>query len=133
MAVGISTAAVAVIARKIFPDLPWAAAIALGALLAPPDAVAALAVLRQVNPPHPIRKILEGESLLNDASSIIVFRFALAAIISGQFVFADAALDFVLVIVMGVIIGIARAADRKDRPWAEAHLDQAKPEFWTAG
>jgi NhaP-type Na+/H+ or K+/H+ antiporter len=69
-AVGLTTAAVAVTTRQLLADMPWAAAIALGALLAPPDAVAALAVLRQVKPPRRIRTILEGESLLNDASAL---------------------------------------------------------------
>jgi NhaP-type Na+/H+ or K+/H+ antiporter len=53
--------------------MPWAAAIALGAVLAPPDAVAATAVLRQLRPPHRILTILEGESLLNDASALLIF------------------------------------------------------------
>src|SRR3954470_18576343 len=59
-AAGLTTVIVALVARAIFPDFPWGAAIALGALLAPPDAVAALAVLKQVDPPHRIRMVLEG-------------------------------------------------------------------------
>ena len=70
MAVGLTT--VAVTARWFLPDMPWAAAVALGALLAPPDSVAAFAVMRQVSPPHRIRTVLEGESPLNDASSVII-------------------------------------------------------------
>src|SRR4051794_4587135 len=61
VAVILPTVAVAVAARALFSDMPWAAAVALGAMLAPPDAVAALAVLRQVDPPHRMRVILEGE------------------------------------------------------------------------
>src|SRR5258706_3541578 len=67
-AVGLTTVAVAVVARTLMPAMPWAPAIALGAVVAPPDAPAATAVLRQLRPPHRIRTILEGESLLNDAS-----------------------------------------------------------------
>ena len=56
--------------------MPWAAAIALGAIVSPPDAAAATAVLRQLHPPHRILKILEGESLLNDASALLIYRLA---------------------------------------------------------
>src|ERR1700704_6407805 len=73
-AVGLTTAAVAVVAHALIPTLPWAAAIALGAVVAPPDAVAATAVLRQLRPPHRLLTILEGESLLNDASALLIFR-----------------------------------------------------------
>ena len=59
--------------------MPWAAAIALGAIVAPPDAAAAIAILRQVNLPHRILKILEGESLLNDASALLIYRVAVGA------------------------------------------------------
>ena len=60
--------------------MPWAAAIALGAIVAPPDAAAATAVLRQVNLPHRMLKILEGESLLNDASALLIYRLAVGAV-----------------------------------------------------
>ena len=68
VAVGITTAAVAFVAHTL-TGMPWAVAIALGAIVAPPDAAAATAVLRQVRMPHRILTILEGESLLNDASA----------------------------------------------------------------
>src|SRR6185295_9701609 len=74
VAVGITTAAVAVVAHWLRPDMPWAVAIALGAIVAPPDAAAATAILRQVNLPYRIQKILEGESLLNDASALLIYR-----------------------------------------------------------
>src|SRR6195256_6073910 len=63
-AVGLTTIAVAVVTRTLMPAMPWAPAIALGAVVAPPDAAAATAVLRQLRPPHRILTILEGESLL---------------------------------------------------------------------
>src|SRR6266704_3636366 len=78
-AVGLTTAAVAVVAHTLLPDMPWAAAIALGAIVAPPDAAAATAVLRQINLPYRILKILEGESLLNDASALLIYRVAVGA------------------------------------------------------
>ena len=60
--------------------MPWAAAIALGAIVAPPDAAAATAILRQVRIPHRLLKILEGESLLNDASALLIYRVAVGAV-----------------------------------------------------
>jgi Na+/H+ antiporter len=80
LAVGVTTAVVAVLARWLVPDMPWAAAIALGAIVAPPDAAAATAILRQVNLPYRILKILEGESLLNDASALLIYRVAVGAV-----------------------------------------------------
>jgi len=76
VAVGLTTTSVAVLAHWLMPDMPWAAAIALGAIVAPPDAAAATAILRQVNLPYRLLKILEGESLLNDASALLIYRVA---------------------------------------------------------
>ena len=79
VAVGVTTAIVAVLAHWLVPGMPWTAAIALGAIVAPPDAAAATAILRQVNLPYRILKILEGESLLNDASALLIYRVAVGA------------------------------------------------------
>jgi CPA1 family monovalent cation:H+ antiporter len=103
-AVALTTVAVALTARMLFPTIPWAAAFALGALLAPPDAVAALAVLRHVNPPHRIRMVLEGESLLNDASALLIYRLAVGAI-AGSFSFMDAVPMFAFVVFGSVVAG----------------------------
>ena len=70
-AVGLTTFAVGLVVRALVPAMPWAPAIALGAIVAPPDAAAATAVLRPLRPPHRLLTILEGESLLNDALSLI--------------------------------------------------------------
>jgi len=78
-AVALTIAVVALVARALVPQLPWAAAIALGAIVAPPDAAAATAVLRQLRPPYRLLVILEGESLFNDASALLVYRLAVAA------------------------------------------------------
>src|SRR6266702_4293628 len=85
VAVGLTVAAVAVVARWVVPQLPWSAAIALGAIVAPPDAAAATAVLRQLRPPHRVLVIIEGESLFNDASALLVYRLAVAAALTGSF------------------------------------------------
>ncbi len=85
IAVGLTVAAVAVAVRWVVPDMPWSVAIALGAIVAPPDAAAATAVLRQLKAPHRVFVILEGESLFNDASALLIYRLAVAATITGSF------------------------------------------------
>ncbi len=80
VAVGLTTAAVAAVAHWLMPDMPWAASVALGAIVAPPDAAAAVVILRQVRLPYRIVKILEGESLLNDASALLIYRVAVGAV-----------------------------------------------------
>jgi monovalent cation/hydrogen antiporter len=105
VAVGLTTITVAFTARQFFPDFPWAAAIAFGALLSPPDAVAALAIMRQVSPPHRIRKVLEGESLLNDASALLIYKLALGALVAGSFSISGSVPTFVLVAFGSVAIG----------------------------
>jgi Na+/H+ antiporter len=79
LVVGVTTAVVAVLAHWLVPAMPWSAAIALGAIVAPPDAAAATAILRQVNLPYRVLKVLEGESLLNDASALLIYRVAVGA------------------------------------------------------
>src|SRR5205085_2024058 len=69
----------------VVPDLGWAAAITLGAIVAPPDASAASAVLRRLQPPHRLLVILEGESLFNDAAALLIYRIAVGAAITGAF------------------------------------------------
>src|SRR5512142_708512 len=85
VSVVVTTVAVAVVARALVPAMPWAAAIALGAIVSPPDAAAATAVLRQLRPPHRLLVILEGESLFNDASALLVYRVAVLAAMTGVF------------------------------------------------
>ena len=82
-AVVLTVIVVAVVARVLVPGLPWAAAIALGAIVAPPDAAAATAVLKQLRPPNRLLVVLEGESLFNDASALLIYRFAVAASATG--------------------------------------------------
>lgn len=82
--VGVTVAAVAVVARWLVPDMPWSVAIALGAIVAPPDATAATAILRLISPPHRVLVILEGESLLNDASALLIYRFAVGLAMGGS-------------------------------------------------
>ncbi len=108
-AVAVTTAAVAVVAHAMVPEMPWAAAIALGAAVAPPDAAAATAVLRQLRLPHRIVTILEGESLLNDATALLIYRVAVGAVAAGSFALADVAPTFLFAVIGSLIVGPACA------------------------
>src|SRR5436309_10915227 len=101
-----TTLAVAWIAHSIVPALPWAAAFALGAIVSPPDAVAATAIIRRPGVPHRIQVVLEGESLVNDATALVALQFAIAALVTGTFSLGHAALRFVWVAVGGVAFGL---------------------------
>jgi len=105
LAVGVTTAVVAVLARWLAPDMPWAAAIALGAIVAPPDAAAATAILRQVNLPYRILKILEGESLLNDASALLIYRVAVGAVAVEHLKWSEFAPSVVLALAGSLVAG----------------------------
>ncbi len=88
IAVALTVVSVALVVRFFLPDIPWPAAIALGAIVAPPDASAATAVLRMLRPPHRVLVILEGESLFNDASALLIYRAAVGVTTAGTFVSA---------------------------------------------
>ncbi|HVG09963.1 MAG TPA: cation:proton antiporter, partial [Thermoanaerobaculia bacterium] len=108
-AVALTIAIVAVVTRMLVPDMPWAAAIALGAIVAPPDAAAATTVLKQLRPPHRLLVILEGESLFNDASALLVYRLAVGATIAGV-LSGWSVLPTLLVVTVGsVVLGLALA------------------------
>ena len=104
-AVGITTAAVAVLVHAWLPDIPWPAAIALGAIVAPPDAAAATAILRQVNLPHRLMKVLEGESLLNDASALLIYRIAVGAVAARHLSWSEFTSSIALVLVGSLVAG----------------------------
>src|SRR5690349_16067802 len=104
-AVGLTTFAVAVVARALIPEMPWAPAIVLGAVVAPPDAVAATAVLRPLKPPQRLLTILEGESLLNDASALLIYRLAVGAVASNGFSVGDVAPAFLLAVAGSLVVG----------------------------
>jgi CPA1 family monovalent cation:H+ antiporter len=102
----ITSCVIAFVSSALIPGFTLALGFLLGGIISPPDAVSATTIMRRVNVPKPLVSIAEGESLLNDASSLIVFRFALAAVITGQFHFQQAATSFVLVIFMGIFVGL---------------------------
>jgi CPA1 family monovalent cation:H+ antiporter len=102
-AVALTVAVVAVVTKLLVRDMPWGAAIALGAIVAPPDAAAATAVLRQLRPPHRILVVLEGESLFNDASALLVYRLAVGAAVTGAFA-GWRALPTLLIVAAGSVL-----------------------------
>src|SRR5438093_1357744 len=92
--------------KALIPEIPWAAAFVFGAIVSPPDAVAATAILSRLNMPRRIVTVLEGESLVNDASGLVLYKFAVAAVLSGTFSLADASIEFVLISAGGIAIGM---------------------------
>ncbi|QGP79691.1 Na+/H+ antiporter [Sphingobium sp. CAP-1] len=109
-AVIFTTTAIALVAHMLVPSLPWAACAALGAIVAPPDAVSARAVLQNVHLPRRLSILLEGESLFNDASGLVLFRFAVAAGMTGAFSLVDAVQSFALLAIGGALVGAAVGA-----------------------
>ncbi len=106
-AVGFSTLVVGVVTHLLVPGLPWAACFTLGAIVSPPDAVAAKAVLQGLPLPPRLITLLEGESLVNDAAGLVLFRLAIAAGVTGAFSIGTAALEFSVLTVGGVLFGVA--------------------------
>ena len=106
---------IALAARFLLPELPWAAAFTLGAIVAPTDAAAATSIAQRLNLPRRIVTVLEGESLVNDASALVAYRVAVAAALTSSFSFGAAIGDFALSSVGGVVIGLAVG-------WAVARL-----------
>ncbi|MBP4136937.1 Na+/H+ antiporter [Flavobacterium geliluteum] len=102
----LSALSVALVANYVFPGFSLALGFLLGGIVSPPDAVSAGAILKFVKVPKTISSILEGESLLNDASSLIIFRFAMIAVATEQFIFYKAAMSFSWMIFGGVAIGL---------------------------
>jgi CPA1 family monovalent cation:H+ antiporter len=101
---------VGAVAHWLVPEMPWAAAIALGAIVAPPDAVAAAAVLRRLRLPRRIVSVLEGESLINDASALVLYKLAVtAALVSGGVAAGGGALTFLILAAGGIAVGWAVA------------------------
>jgi monovalent cation/hydrogen antiporter len=102
----ITSCVVAFASNALIPGFTLALGFLLGGIVSPPDAISATTIMRQVKAPKILVSVVEGESLLNDASALIVFRFALVAVVTGQFDLSQAAGSFLLVIIMGTIIGV---------------------------
>ncbi len=102
----ITSSVIAVVSYSLIPGFTLALGFLLGGIISPPDAISSITIMRQVKVPKSLVRVAEGESLLNDASSLIVFRFAVAAIITGQFHIQQAAFSFFLVVIMGTLTGL---------------------------
>lgn len=113
-----STTAIAVVAHMMIPELSWELAFVLGAIVSPPDAVAASSVTKGLGVPKRILTILEGESLVNDASGLIAYKYAVAAVLTGKFVIWEAGAQFIWVATAGIVIGFAVAYIMK---WVHMH------------
>jgi CPA1 family monovalent cation:H+ antiporter len=101
-----TTVAVAVTAHYIIPGFSWPLAFVLGAVVSPPDAVAASGIIKGLGLNKKVITIIEGESLVNDASALIAYRYAVTAVTTGSFVFWKAGVQFLLVAGVGILIGI---------------------------
>jgi CPA1 family monovalent cation:H+ antiporter len=101
-----TTVTVAIVAEALVPGMGWAAAFALGAIVAPPDAVAATSIFQRLGVPRRVVTILEGESLVNDATALVAYRFAVIAALTGSFSIEAAGLTLVAVAVGGVAFGL---------------------------
>jgi monovalent cation/hydrogen antiporter len=101
-----TTFGVAWVAHSFIDDLSWKAAVVLGAIVSPTDAIAATSIAERLNVPRRIVTIIEGESMVNDATALIVYKFAVAAVVSGSFSIGDAGLAFLGRAAGGVAVGL---------------------------
>ncbi len=135
----VTTVVVAIVARHLFPGIPWTVAVALGAIVSPPDAVAATAIVSRLPVPRRVITVLEGESLVNDASALVLYRTAVAAAVTGLFSWGESIVRFFIDAGIGALIGllvawlIVRALRLTKDPLAEALLTLAGPYVaWSA-
>jgi CPA1 family monovalent cation:H+ antiporter len=125
LAVGLvvaTTLAVAAVVVALVPGVPWTAALVLGAIVSPPDAVAATAIAQRVRLPRQIVTILEGESLVNDATGLVLLKFATAAVVTGSFSIASGVLEFLLLVAGGIAVGVALSLSFS---WLQRFIDDA--------
>ncbi len=121
----VTTFVIAVVAHVI-AGLSWPVAFVLGAVVSPTDAVAASATAKQLGLPRRIVTVIEGESMVNDATGLVVYRFAVAAVVTGSFSLWQAGLQFVVVSLGGLLVGLAIAWPVA---WLHRHLDDAPIEI----
>lgn len=105
----VTTLTVGATLKLLVPGVPWAIAFILGAIVSPPDAVAATAILSRLNIPRRIVTLLEGESLVNDASGLVIYKFAVVAALTGTFSLFDASIQFCVVALGGISLGLVFA------------------------
>lgn len=105
----LTTIGIAVVARYVIPGMTWPLAFVLGSILSATDAVAAISITKGLNLSHKTLTILEGESLINDASALVAYRFAVAAVMGSAFVIWQATLQFILLLGGGFLVGFVMA------------------------
>jgi Na+/H+ antiporter len=133
--VAATTAAIALVAHAVVPGMPWAAAFVLGAVLSPTDPVAATAIARRLGLPRRVVTVVEGESLINDGTALVIYKTAVAAAVTGSFSLLDAGARFVGGALAGVAIGIAvgwliaHVRLRLDNPQTEITISILTPYF----
>jgi CPA1 family monovalent cation:H+ antiporter len=121
--------AVAVLSHSLVAGLPWAAAFALGAIVAPTDPLAATEILRRVGAPRRITTVLEGESLVNDATALIAFRIAVSVAAGAGFSVGGAVVDFAVAVVGGIAVGALAA---RAIAFVRRHIDDVPVEVTIA-
>ena len=102
----VTTLAAGTALKLLIPDISWAAAFIFGAIVSPPDAVAATAILSRLKIPRRVVTVLEGESLVNDASGLVLYKFAVAAVLTGAFSLLDASVHFAGMAIGGILLGM---------------------------
>jgi CPA1 family monovalent cation:H+ antiporter len=101
----VTTLGVGAVLKWLLPDIPWAVAFTFGAIVSPPDAVAATSIFSRLRAPRALVTTVEGESLLNDASALVLYKFAVVAALTGAFSVRSASLEFIYVAAGGLLIG----------------------------
>ena len=143
--VGVTTVGVAVVAHELVDGLTWPAAFVLGAIVSPTDPIAATAIARRLGVPRKLVTIVEGESLVNDGTGLVLYRVAVAAVVTGSFSALYTGGLFVVSVLGGVAVGLAvgwivrQARRRLDTRWprSRSHCSRAtsrssRPSFWVS-
>lgn len=104
--VALTTLVIAILFKWIFPQFPWALAFAFGAIVSPPDAIAVTSILKRFSINSRLTTLLEGESLVNDASAIVIYKIALVALMTGSLSFAEGSFEFFYVVLGGIAVGL---------------------------
>ena len=124
----VTTSAVAAVVHLTIDGFMWSTGFVLGAIVSPPDAVAATAITQRLSVPRRVVTVLEGESLVNDATGLVAYRFAVAAVATGMFSLWEASLKFLVVGIGGVLVGLAMGWLVV---WVHRHLDDSLVEITT--
>lgn len=104
--VAITTLIIGIFFKYLFPDLPWALAFAFGAIVSPPDATATSVILKRFDIQPRLLALLEGESLVNDASALLLYKFAIIALLSGSFSLSEVGIQFIQIVCGGILVGV---------------------------